>query len=306
MLRFILSRIIQGIAVILSVIVITFLLLKASPGGPFNRERQMQPHVKAMLDAYYGLDRPWYVQLMRHVKGYATFDFPESLKMPGRGVDEIIRQGFPVSAAIGIPALLIALALGTPLGAVAALKPNSIEDRTSMTLATVGLCMPSLVLGPVIAMIFGMKLRWFNVSGWYDGDDWVLPAATLGIIYSAYIARLTRGGLRETLAQEFIRTARAKGASERAVVFRHAFKLACLPVLNFLGPAAAGLLTGSLVTETVFQIPGLGQHFISAAVNRDDNLAMATAAFYAALIVGFNLLVDIIQAALNPKIGFKS
>jgi oligopeptide transport system permease protein len=150
-----------------------------------------------------------------------------------------------------------------------------------------------------------MKLRWFNVSGWYDSTDWVLPAMTLGIIYSAYIARLTRGGLRETLAQEFIRTARAKGASEGAVVFVHAFKMACLPVLNFLGPAAAGLLTGSLVTETVFQIPGLGQHFVSAAVNRDDNLAMATAAFYAALIVGFNLLVDIIQAALNPKIGFK-
>jgi oligopeptide transport system permease protein len=306
MLRFIFSRIIQGIVVIFAVIVITFMLLKLSPGGPFNKEREMQPHTREMLNAYYGLDKPWPVQLWRHVKGYATFNFPESLKMPGRGVDEIIAQGFPVSAAIGIPALLIALALGIPLGAIAALKPNSLEDRASMVLATAGLCMPSLVLGPLIAMIFGMKLRWFNVSGWYDSTDWVMPAATLGIIYSAYIARLTRGGLRETLAQEFIRTARAKGASEKAVVFRHAFKLACLPVLNFLGPAAAGLLTGSLVTETVFQIPGLGQHFISAAVNRDDNLAMATAAFYAALIVGFNFLVDIIQAALNPKIGFKS
>ncbi|MBX7210781.1 MAG: ABC transporter permease [Verrucomicrobiaceae bacterium] len=306
MLRFILSRIIQGFVVVFAVIVITFGLLKASPGGPFNKERQMQPHVRAMIEAYYGLDQPWWVQLWRHVKGYASFHFPESLKMPGRGVDEIIAQGFPVSAAIGIPALLIALALGIPLGAFAALKPNSIEDRASMLLAMAGLCMPSLVLGPLIAMIFGLKLRWFNVSGWYDADDWVLPAATLGIIYSAYIARLTRGGLRETLAQDFIRTARAKGASEGAVVFRHAFKLACLPVLNYLGPAAAGLLTGSLVTETVFQIPGLGQHFISAAVNRDDNLAMATAAFYATLIVGFNLLVDIVQAALNPKIGFKS
>ena len=306
MLRFILSRIIQGIVVILSVIVITFLLLHISPGGPFNKERQMQPHVKAMLESYYGLDQPWYVQLGRHVKGYATFNFPVSTQRPGRGVDEIIAQGFPVSASIGIPALLIALAVGIPLGAIAALKPNSLQDRASMTLATVGLCMPSLVLGPLIALIFGLKLRWFNVSGWYDRDDWVLPAATLGIIYSAYIARLTRGGLRETLAQEFIRTARAKGASERAVVFRHAFKLACLPVLNYLGPAAAGLLTGTLVTETVFQIPGLGQHFISAAVNRDDNLAMATAAFYAAIIVVFNLLVDVIQAALNPKIGFKS
>lgn len=306
MLRFILSRIIQGIVVVFAVIVITFLLLKLSPGGPFNKDRAMQPHTREMLEAYYGLNKPWPVQLWRHVKGYATFHFPESLKMPGRGVDEIIAQGFPVSAAIGIPALLIALALGIPLGAFAAVKPNSLEDRTSMLLATLGLCTPSLVLGPLIAMIFGMKLHWFNVSGWYDADDWVLPAVTLGVIYSAYIARLTRGGLRETLAQDFIRTARAKGASEKSVVFRHAFKLACLPVLNFLGPAAAGLLTGSLVTETVFQIPGLGQHFISAAVNRDDNLAMATAAFYAALIVGFNLLVDIIQAALNPKIGFKS
>lgn len=306
MLRFLISRVIQGIVVILAVITITFLLLKVSPGGPFNKEREMPPHVREKLEAYYGLDKPWPVQLWRHVKGYVTFQFPESLKMPGRGVDEIIAQGFPVSAAIGLPALLIALALGVPLGAIAALKPNSIEDRGSMILATAGVCMPSLVLGPLIAMLFGLKLRWFNVSGWYDASDWVLPAATLGIIYSAYIARLTRGGLRETLAQEFIRTARAKGATEKAVVFRHAFKVACLPVLNFLGPAAAGLLAGSLVTETIFQIPGLGQHFISAAVNRDDNLAMATAAFYAALIVAFNLLVDIIQAMLNPRIGFKS
>lgn len=306
MLRFIISRLLQGIVVIFAVIAITFLLLKLSPGGPFTKEREMPPHVRAQLEAYYGLDQPWHVQLWRQMKGYATFHFPPSLKMPGRGVDEIIVQGFPVSAAIGIPALLIALGIGVPLGAIAALKPHSIEDRTSMVLATLGLCMPSLVLGPLIAMAFGMKLRWFNVSGWYDATDWVLPATTLGLIYSAYIARLTRGGLRETLAQEFIRTARAKGASEGAVVFRHAFKLACLPVLNFLGPAAAGLLTGSLVTETVFQIPGLGQHFISAAVNGDHNLAMATAAFYAALIVAFNLLVDVIQAALNPKIGFKS
>lgn len=306
MLRFILSRIVQGIVVILAVIVITFVLLKLSPNGPFNKERQMQTHTREVLEAIYGLDNPWPVQLWRHIKAYLTFNFPESMKMPGRGVDEIIAQSFPVSAAIGIPALLIALGLGIPLGAMAALRPNSIEDRVTMVLAMAGLCMPSLVLGPVIALVFGLKLRWFNVSGWYDVDDWVLPAATLGIIYSAYIARLTRGGLRETLAQEFIRTARAKGASQGAVVFRHAFKLACLPVLNFLGPAAAGLMTGSFVVESVFQIPGLGQHFISSAVNGDHNLAMATAAFFAALIVTFNLLVDIIQAALNPKIGFKS
>jgi oligopeptide transport system permease protein len=175
-----------------------------------------------------------------------------------------------------------------------------------MLMSTLGICAPSLVLGPLIALVFGLKLNWFNVAGWYDADDWVLPSLTLGLIYAAYVARLTRGGLRETLAQEFIRTARAKGASEGSVVFRHALKLASLPLLNFLGPAAAGLLTGSFVTETVFQIPGLGQHFVSAAINRDYALASATAAFYAAMIVAFNLLVDIIQAAINPRIGLKS
>lgn len=306
MFRFIFSRVLQGLAVILGVLCITFGLLRLAPGGPFQSERDVPEHIRQQQMAMYGMDKPVHVQLWNHIVSFATFDFPPSPKSPGRGVDEIILQAFPVSAQVGLCALAIALMIGIPVGALAALRPNTLEDRASTVAATLGICSPSMVLGPLMALVFGLKLRWFNASGWYDADDWVLPSVTLGLIYSASIARLTRGGLRETLAQEFIRTARAKGASEFAIVFRHSFKLACLPVLNYLGPTAAGLMTGSIITESVFQLPGLGQHFVGAAVNRNYELAMATAAFYALLIVAFNLLVDILQALLNPRIGFKA
>ena len=306
MLRFLISRFVQGIVVIVAVLCITFVLMKLKPGGTERTERAVPEHIRHQRNIKLGLDKPAYVQLWRHIINFATFDFPISDVTPGRGVDEIIMQGFPVSATVGLAALAIALTIGVPVGALSAMRPHSLEDRASMVGATLAICLPSMVSAPIIALIFGLKLRWFNTSGWQDADDWVLPALTLGIIYSAYIARLTRAGLRETLAQEFMRTARAKGASEYAIVFRHAFKLACLPLLNFLGPTAAGLLTGSIIVETVFQLPGLGQHFVNAALNGNSELAMACAAFYAVLIVGFNLLVDVIQALVNPRIGFKA
>jgi len=304
MIRFLLSRFIQGLLVILAVITITFAISRSVPGGPLQSEKSASPEAIAAKRAYLGLDRPWYVQLGMLIRNYATLnlDQMDSFHFQGRGVDEIIASGFPVSGAVGITALAIALALGVPAGAFAALRPNTFEDRATMLAATCGICTPSMILGPCIALLFGLKLRWFNASGWYEPGDVVLPALTLGIIYSAQIARLTRGSLRETLAQEFVRTARAKGAGESAVVFKHALKLACLPVLNFLGPAAAGLLTGSIVVEAVFQLPGLGQFFIAAAVNKDLNLTVAISVFYATLIVCFNLLVDILQAWLNPRI----
>lgn len=306
MLSFLTSRILQGIAVVFAVLVLTFALQKLSPSSPFNSERNITEEQRARYAAYFGYDQPWYAQLWRHIRAYATLDLPDCLKKPGRGVGEVITQALPVSVGIALPALIIALALGIPLGAVAALKPNTLEDRTATFAATLGICLPSFVLGPIIALVFGLWLGWFNVAGWMDSTDWVLPALTLGFIYSGSIARLTRGGLRETLAQEFVRTARAKGASEPAVVFKHAIKLACLPVLNFLGPAAAGLLTGSFVIETVFQVPGLGQHFVASALERDDNLAVGITVLFAALIVVFNILVDLIQAAVNPRIGLKA
>jgi oligopeptide transport system permease protein len=290
MIRFLVSRIVQGLVVIFAVITITFTLSKLVPGGAVRNERNVTEEARKAQEEYYGLNKPWIVQLGLQLKHYATLDLPDSYHYKGRGVDEIIASGFPVSAAVGVAALLIALAIGVPLGALAALRPNTLEDRASTFAATLGICTPSMVLGPLIAMLFGLKLRWF----------------TLGIIYSAYIARLTRGSLRETLAQEFIRTARAKGSSETSVVFLHAMKLASLPVLNYLGPAAAGLLTGSFIVETIFQLPGLGQFFIAAATNGDHQLTIAISTFYAALIVGFNLFVDILQAVLNPRIRLQA
>lgn len=306
MIRFIVSRFVQGIIVIFAVITITFALSKMVPGGWVKNERFISKEAQKAQDEYYGRDKPWIVQLGLQFKHYATLNLPESEHYKGRGVDEIIASGFPVSATVGGAALLIALTIGVPLGAYAALRPNTLEDRASTLAAILGVCAPSMVLGPLIALLFGLKLRWFNASGWFDSWDWVLPAFTLGIIYSGYIARLTRGSLRETLAQEFIRTARAKGAGEASVVFLHALKLASLPVLNFLGPAAAGMLTGSFIVETVFQLPGLGQFFVSAAVNKDIPLAIGLSTFFAALIVSFNLVVDILQSVLNPRIRLHS
>lgn len=302
MLRFLLSRFIQGIVVILAVITITFFLSKSIPGGLIQNEKNVSPVTLKAQREYYGWDKSPFEQWWTLIVHYATFNLPESTHYKGRGIDEIIESGFPVSASIAVIALTVALGVGIPVGAFSALRPHTFEDRTCMIATTCGICMPTMVSGPIIALVFGLKLRWFNASGWQESGDVVLPALTLGIIYSAYVARLMRGSLRETLALEFIRTARAKGASEAAVVFRHAIKLACLPVLNFLGPAAAGLVTGSFVVETTFNLPGLGQFFISAVKNNDHQLTMGISVLFAALIVFFNLIVDILQAWLNPRI----
>lgn len=302
MIRFILQRLVQGLIVIVAVISITFLIMRLAPGSPFARDREMPEYVRENLERVYGLDQPLIVQLGRNLWSFATLDLPVSFRLKGWSVGDIIAQGFPVSFTVGGCALLIAIALGVPLGAFAALRAGQVQDRAVMAAATLGVCVPSLVLGPLIALFFGLRLHWFNAAGWYDSDDGVLPSFTLGIISAAAVARITRGGLRETLAQDYIRTARAKGADEKAVVFRHAFRLACLPLINYLGPLAAGLLSGSFVTETVFQLPGLGRHFINSALHKDFTLAMGLAAFFAVLIVAFNLLVDIVQAWLNPRI----
>ena len=302
MLRFILQRLLQGLVVIVAVISLTFLIIRLGPGSPFANEREMPEYVRANLDRIYGLDQPLIVQLGRNLWSFVTLDLPVSYRLKGWNVGEIIAQGLPVSFTVGGAAFLIAVLIGVPAGAVAALRAGRLEDRAIMVAATLGVCVPSLVLGPLLALGFGLKLRWFNAAGWYDAEDWVLPALTLGLICAAAVARLTRGGLMETLAQDHIRTARAKGVSENMMVMRHAFRLACLPLVNYLGPLAAGLLSGSFVTETVFQLPGLGRHFINSALHKDFTLAMALAAFFATLIVVFNLLVDILQAWLNPRI----
>lgn len=305
MLRFLVYRLLQSAAVIVTVLVITFVLLKLAPGSPYAKERNLPEHLRVELERQMGLDQPLHVQLGKHLWNQLSFQDQPSLKFKGITVNRIIAQGAPISAMIGLLALAIALALGIPAGAYSALRPHSLEDVGASTAATLGICAPTLVLGPFLAWIFGLKLRWFNTSGWHDADDWVLPALTLGIIYAAYVMRITRAGLKESLGQDFMRTARAKGVSEWGLITRHAAKVACLPLLNFLGPAAAGLLAGSFVVETVFQIPGLGQHFINSANNKDMTLATTCAGLYAFLICGFNLLVDCLQVLLNPRLSFE-
>lgn len=302
MIRFIASRLVQGIVVIAAVISLTYIIMWLSPGSPFASDREMPAYVRASLDHHYGLDQPLYVQVWRNLKSFATFDFPVSYRLKGWTVNDIIAQGAPISFTVGGMAFLFAVALGIPAGALAAMRAGQFQDRAVMVATTIGVCVPSLVLGPLMALIFALRLHWFNAAGWYDADDWVLPSLTLGIISAAAVARLTRGGLRETLLADHVRTARAKGVSENMIVIRHAFRLACLPLINYLGPLAAGLLSGSFVTETVFQLPGLGRHFISSALHKDFTVAMGLAALFATLTVIFNLLVDILQAWLNPRI----
>jgi len=305
MFTFAFRRLLQGFVVIFVIFTITFFLLRFAPGSPYAKERSLPPHVEAYRKASLGLDRPLLEQYWLRLKKMSQGDFDLSDKYQGRFVTDIIRDSFPISLQIGLVALGVALVVGVPLGAYAALKPNTLDDYVPMMVAMLGVCLPTFVLGPLLALFLALKLNLFNVSGWYEPADIILPALTLGLVNAAYIARLMRAGMRETLAQDFIRTARAKGADEWAVVWKHSLKSACLPVLNFLGPAAAGLITGSFVVESIFQIPGLGQHFVNAVVNRDVSLTVGTVAFYGVFIVLFNFIVDVLQVMLNPRLSFR-
>jgi oligopeptide transport system permease protein len=229
-----------------------------------------------------------------------------SVKVQGRTVEALLRPALPVSVTLGLLALLIASASGLVLGVRAGLKPSSFSDYASIGLSAVGLSLPSFVIGAVLIVVFGLKLRWFPVAGWGGYRELVLPSVTLALPYTAYIARLARGGTIEVMNEDFIRTARAKGLSETAVVLRHALKGALLPVVSFLGPAAAGIMTGSFVVETLFGIPGMGQWFVRGAINRDYSVVLGTALVYASLVTAFNLAVDLAYAWLDPRIRSRS
>lgn len=303
MYRFVFSRLLQALPVLLTVITVTFFLIRFAPGGPFDDEKAVIPEVKAALEAQYRLDQPLVSQYFAYLGDLFQGDLGPSFKYPGRSVNELIAAGFPATAELGIYALLVAVFIGMSAGIVAALKPNTWRDYGPMSAAMIGICMPSLLLGPVLVLIFGIWLEWLPVSGWGDiPGDKILPSITLGSTYAAYIARLTRGGMLEVLSQDYIRTARAKGLPERVVVFKHALRGGVIPVVAFLGPAFAGLLSGSFVVETIFQIPGLGRFFVQAAFNRDYTMILGSTCFLAGLIVIFNLLSDVLAAWLNPRL----
>jgi oligopeptide transport system permease protein len=305
MLRFILARLLQTIPVLFVVATLAFFMVRSVPGGPFDSEKSVPEEVKREIEAFYGMDKPLFQQYLDYLGRLARGDLGPSFKFANRSVNEMIATTFPVSLSLGGLALGVALALGITAGVLASLRPNSLMDYFASGLSMTGICLPTFVLGPLLILLFALKLGWFNASGWFEPADRVLPAATIGIAYAAYVARLTRGGMLEVLSQDFIRTARAKGASETRIVFRHALRGGLLPVISFLGPAAAGILTGSFVIETIFQIPGLGRHFVTSAFNRDFTMVTGIVVFYAALIVFFNLVVDILQVWLNPKLKFE-
>ncbi|TDG15463.1 ABC transporter permease subunit [Seongchinamella unica] len=301
--RFIGYRLLQAIPVILAVITVTFFLVRIAPGGPFDSEKAVMPEVKAALEAQYRLDQPLFSQYTAYLGDLARGEFGPSFKYPGRSVNELIGAGLPVTAELGFYALLVAVVIGGLAGVIASLKPNTAQDYIPMTAAMIGICMPSFLLGPLLVLVFGIHLDWLPVSGWGDiPGDKLLPSITLGSAYAAYIARLSRAGMLEVMSQDYIRTARAKGLPEWQVVTRHALRGGLIPVVAFLGPAFAGLLAGSFVVETIFQIPGLGRFYVQAAFNRDYTMILGTTVFLSTLIVLFNLLSDILAAWMNPRL----
>ncbi|CAI8261982.1 MAG: Oligopeptide transport system permease protein OppB [Opitutia bacterium UBA7350] len=301
MFSLIIRRFFQAIPALWIIASATFVLLRLAPGGPFDAEKTVSPEVKLQIEAHYGLDQALHTQYLQYLKNLAQGKLGPSYQYAGWDVDEIIAQAFPVSLELGTWALLIALSIGIPLGVLAALRHNQASETALMTVAAIGICLPSFVLGPILVLSFALTLNCFNPLGWSFPSDRVLPSMTLGLMYAAYIARLARGGMLEVLQNDWIRTARAKGLSSTMVVWRHAMRSAMQPVISFLGPAAAGLISGSFVVETIFFIPGLGPFFVNGALNRDYTLVMGTVLFYAVIIISFNLIVDLIQMWLQPR-----
>ena len=306
MLRFIIRRLIITIPTILVVITITWGLIRLAPGNFYTGEKRIPAAIEKNIREKYGLDKPWYEQYLRTMRHILTLDFGTSLKYEGQSVNSIIARSLPVSATIGLLAYLLALVIGITVGSVAALKQNSRWDYASMALAMLGISIPNFVLGPILVLIFSLTLYWLPPSRWepFPSRNVVLPVLTLSALYMAYIARLTRAGMLEVLSSDYIRTARSKGLSEKDVVIRHALRGGLMPVVSYTGPALAFLLTGTVVVERLFTLPGLGNYFIQASLNRDEPLLIGIVSFIAMTLLIMNLLVDIGYAYLDPRIRY--
>ena len=306
MLRFIIRRIIIIVPMLFIVVSLTWMLVRLAPGNFYSGEKKLAPAIENNLREKYGLDKPWHVQYRRVLWNIARFDFGTSLKYEGQTVNQILWRALPVSAALGLSAYVIALLVGITLGTFAALRQNSWIDYASMAIAMLGISIPNFVLGPLLVLLFSLTLFWFPAALWdgFPSRSIVLPALTLSALYIAYIARLTRSGMLEVLRSDYIRTARAKGLSERQVVTRHALRGGLLPVVSFSGPALAFLVTGTVVVEKIFALPGLGNYFINACLNRDEPLIIGIVAFIAVTVLVFNLLVDISYSLIDPRIRY--
>lgn len=302
MLKLFISRFLQGILTLFVLVTLTFFLVRAMPGSPYTEEKAIPEHVLERLKAYTGLDQPLPVQYLRYIKNLVIHqDLGDLIRRDGVKVDEVIREAFPVSLSLGLFSMGIALTIGIPAGVIAAVKKNTPTDFACLAGAMIGICLPSFVIGPLLAVFAGLKLQSINVAGWASPSDWILPSITLGLINAAYLARLARGGMLDVLTQDYIRTAKAKGVPVNKIITRHALRGGLIPAVAFIGPAFAAMISGSFVIETIFQIPGMGQHFVNAATDREFFLIQGLVLFYGFLIVGANYLADMAQIALNPR-----
>lgn len=301
MLKTIINRLLQGVVVVFCLLSITFVLIRLMPGDPFTSDKKQAAHIEQKNKEKYLLDKPVPVQFAAYLKNLAQGDMGDS---PTRQqpVSKIIKHSFPASLTLGLTSMCIAILVGIPAGIIAALKKNSLIDYSTMIIAMFGISIPTFVIGPLLAGQIATRIPFLKVAGWGDPFDWFLPALTLGLGTAAYLARITRGGMLEVLNQDYIRTAKAKGVSQLSVVMKHAIRGGIIPAIAFVGPAFAALLTGSFVVETIFQVPGMGQHFVTATADRDYFLLQGVVLIFGILIVIANLVADISLVFLNPRL----
>jgi oligopeptide transport system permease protein len=302
--RYFFTRLAGAIPTLLIIVTATFFLMRAAPGGPFDQEQTLPPEIMANLQRAYGLDQPIWTQYGRYLKALMHGDFGPSFKYKDFTVTELIGQGFPVTLQLGVIAMALALSIGILLGTFAALHHNSAADYMTMSLAVVGIAIPTFVVLPFLGLLFGVFLHWLPVAGWEPGSirHLALPVIALALPPLAYIARLTRASMLEVLRSHYIRTAFAKGLPLHTLIFRHALRPALMPVASYLVPAVASIMTGSLVVETIAGLPGIGRYLVQGALNRDYTLVLGMVIIYSTLLIGMGLLVDLLYAWLDPRV----
>ena len=305
MLNYFFKRLVYIVLALFLIITATFFLMKLAPGSPFASERELPPAIEQQLNEKYGLDNPWYVQYTDYLVSSFTFDFGESMKYKGRSVNDMISEGFPVSLVLGIEAMILAIGFGVLFGVISALYHNKFPDYVSTVIAILGISVPSFILAGLLQYYLSFKVGWFPVTGWKGFIYTVLPATAIAFTHVGFIAKLTRSSMLEQTSSEYVKLARAKGIGKWTIVFKHTLRNALLPVVTYLGPLAAGVLTGSFIIEQIFAIPGIGRHFVQSITNRDYTTIMGVTVFYSIILLFAVLIVDILYSFIDPRIKLK-
>ncbi|MFJ8263477.1 ABC transporter permease [Rummeliibacillus sp. NPDC094406] len=305
MLKYILKRCVYIFIALFVIVTITFFLMRLAPGSPFASEKNFPPAIQEQLNESYGLNNPWYIQYKDYLVATAQFDFGESMKYKGRSTNDMISESFPISLTLGIEAMLLAVGFGVIIGVIAALYHNKLPDYLATTFAVLGISVPSFILAGLLQYFVGLKLQLFPISGWNGFTYSILPALAIAITHMGFIAKLTRSSMLEQNHSEYVKMARAKGIGKWTTVFKHTLRNALLPVVTYIGPLAAGVVTGSFIVEQIFAIPGLGKYFVTSITNRDYTVIMGTTVFYSIILLFAVLIVDILYGFIDPRIKLK-